>query len=277
VPELVAEFGATRTPLFPTSEYGRYVGDTTSSHFIGRRTELGLFTAAEFASADLDPVPWDTPPYPGSDAAARRARLGRLVDPDTRPDALGGQAVRFGDYTGAPAAANPFDDCLEVGPAGWDAATGTFDPQCRPTEYTTPYAGFVNHEADLGEIGARAARTPEVGPRDNRAPVGGGATIRRSSGLWAAPAGFGWFEHQKSDLGCLYMAYTPDPSYVTRPDRFRQSHVRSAMWLIINIVRPPCPPGTPDELRACEAAKTAALRRAEQHKRFAFGWRLIGE
>ena len=151
---------------------------------------------------------------------ARRGRLDRFVDPATRPDALGGRAVRFGDYTGAAAAANPFDDCLEVGPAGWDAATGTFDPQCRSNEYTTPYAGFVNHEADAGQLGARAARTPKVGPRDNRTPVGGGATIRRSSGLWAAPAGFGWFEHQKSDLGCLYMAYTPDPRYVRRPDRF---------------------------------------------------------
>lgn len=178
VPELVAAFGATRAPLFPTSEYG-----SSMSHLMGRRVELGLFTAAEFASADLDPVPWDTPPYPGSDAAARRGRLQRFVDPATRPDAFGGEPIRFADYTGAADAGSAFEDCLELGPAGWDAATGTFDPQCRTDEYTSPYAGFVNHESDGGEIGTRARRTPEVGPRDNRSPVGGAATIRRFAGL----------------------------------------------------------------------------------------------
>ncbi|MCY4123192.1 MAG: hypothetical protein OXG72_19980, partial [Acidobacteria bacterium] len=221
-------------------------------------------------------MPWNTPPYPGSDADARRARLERFVDPDTRPDAFGGEPVRVADYTGASGADSAFEDCLELGSAGWDAATGTFDPRCRPDEYTTPYTGFVNHEADTGQIGTRAARTPEAGPRDNRAPVGGGATIRRFSGLWAPPAGFGWFEHRKSDLGCLYMGYTPEPSYLARPVTERQRHVRAAMALI-RTVRRPCPAGPPEAVDACEAAKAAALRRAEEHMRFAFGWRLIGE
>ena len=272
IPELVAQFGATRTPLFPTSQYGSYM-----PHVMGRRVELGLFTVAEFASADLEPVPWDTPPYPGSDAAARRARLERFVDPATRPDAFGGEPVRFADYTGAADADSAFEDCLELGPAGWDAATGTFDPRCRPDEYTTPYAGFINHESDVGEIGTRAPRTPEVGPRDNRSPIGGGATIRTFAGLWDPPDGFAWFRHERSDLGCLYMAYTPDWNYLNLAESLRWGHVNAAMALIINIVRQPCPLGPPDEVRACEAAKSAALRRAEEHMRFAFGWRLIGE
>ena len=272
VPELVAAFGATRTPLFPTAEYRSHM-----AHLMGRRIELGLFTVAEFAGENLDPVPWDTPPYPGSDAAARRGRLGRFVDPDTRPDAFGGAPVRFTDHTGAAAASSAFEDCLEIGPAGWDAATGTFDPQCRPGEYTTPYAGFVNHESDTGEIGARAARPPEVGPRDNRSPVGGGATIRRFAGLWDPPAGFDWFQHRRSDLGCLYMAYTPDPRFLTLPGSLRSAHIAAATTLLDDIVRQPCPAGPPDAVRACEATKRAALRRAEQHMRFAFAWRLIGE
>ncbi|MDE2905938.1 MAG: hypothetical protein OXQ28_07620 [Acidobacteriota bacterium] len=243
VPELmlIAEFGPIRIPLFPTWEYGREVRSVFGAHLIGRRVELGLFTVAEFAEADLQPVPWQTPPYPGSDAAARRARLSRFVDPGTRPDAFGGEPVRFADHTGAASADAPFEDCLELGAAGWDAATGTFDPRCRPDEYTSPYAGFINHEADTGQIGARAERTPEVGPRDNRAPVGGGATIRRSAGLWTPPPGFGWFEHRRSDLGCLYMAYTPDRDYLADPRSRRAAHVSRAMAFIRAARRPALP------------------------------------
>ena len=277
VRELIEEFGPIRTPLFPTSDYGSYVGSVFGSHVIGRRVELGLFTVAEFAAADLQPVPWATPPYPGSDAVARRARLERFVDPATRPDAFGGEPARFADYTGAASADAPFEDCLELGAAGWDAATGTFVPQCRPDEYTSRYAGFINHEADTGQIGTRAERKPEVGVRDNRAPVGGGATIRRFAGLWDPPAGFGWFEHRRSDLGCLSMAYTPESSYLTLPDARRAAHVSQAMALINNVVRQPCPVSPPEAVDACEAAKARALARAEEHMRFAFGWRLIGE
>ena len=270
--ELVNAYGAERSPMFP---YSDYAGDFP--HLLGRRVEMGLFTVAEFAEADLDPIPWRTPPYPGSDAAGRRARLERFVDPATRPDATGGTPVQVSDYTGAPSADRPFEDCLEVGAAGWDAATGTFDPACAGREdyYTTPIAGFVNHEDDLRDpVGARAERTPEVGPRDNRAPVGGGATIRRFAGLWAPPAGFGWFEYRKSDLGCLRLAYTPDPGYLTLPEGFIRSHRAAAAGLIAEYRATRCT-GTLDEVRACEAYRDGLLAQAERHMALAFGWRVI--
>ena len=278
-PELRAAFGSIRRPLFP-DDYPSYM-----AHLIGRRTEYALHTAGEFAQ-DLPPVPWRTPafpapPYPGPEAAGRRARLERLVDPATRPDGFGGEPLALADFTGAPGANAPFADCLEIGDAGWDAATGTFSPRCGPDAYTTPYTGFVNHEVAGARLGSRAERRPEAGPRDNRSAIGATATIRRQSswaGLVPAP-GFEIFRHVRGNLGCVYLAYTPDPGYLELP-RAREAHheaqAQAYLARLREVMAWNC--GGSD---VCEAIKAALIARyldlAEEQKRLAFGWRLIGE
>ncbi len=278
-PDLLAYFGPVRRPLFPTDEY---LGQM--AHLIGRRTEYSLTTAGEFVQA-LPPVPWQTPAfparqYPGPEAAGRRANLGRLVDPATRPDAFGGQPLALADFTGAPSAGAPFADCLEIGAAGWDAATGTFSPRCGPDAYTTPFTGFVNHEVSGARLGSRAERRPEAGPRDNRSPIGATATIRRQSswaGLVPAP-GFEIFRHVRGNLGCAYLAYTPSPRYLQLPAAREAAHEELAEAYLVEFRRVEAWNCGLD--LACHALKAALMQRyaelADEHKRLAFGWRLIG-
>lgn len=65
--------------------------------------------------------------------ARRRNALRRFVDSSTRPQPLGGDIVRFTDYTGG-----EHDDCLEISPAVWDAATGTLISAAAPGSTQAP-------------------------------------------------------------------------------------------------------------------------------------------
>ena len=120
-------------------------------------------------------------------------------------------------------------------------------------------------------------RTPEVGPRDNRAPVGGEPVIRRHAGLWPAPDGFGWFEHRKANLGCLSLDKNSNYDFlIGQTIQYRYYYLRLAAALA-EIYGTQCEPGTTDAVAACERARAAAMQRAERYLRLAFGWDLIRE
>ena len=286
-PELIQAFGAVRDPLFPTERY-----TTDFPHTMGRRYEHALHMPSETLEDDgtFQPAPgWQIPTIPvsprGDAAAVRRGRLERFVDPDERYYPFGGEALEIDDYTGAPASSVPapgstarggFQDCLEIAPAGWrDDETGRFDPICRPEEYTTPYAGFINHEVDTGEMDARAERTPEAGARDQREGVQPAIEVRRPAGLYPINRdGWGWFQHKKSTLGCLNLIYDQDNLYWSRPNLWQRVHAREAAELIEEYRNFVCPGDAPPGY--CEAYLQSLLDLAEEHMALAFGWSLIG-
>ena len=183
-------------PIFP---YDQYEGP----YPLLRRGEFALFTVGEFAAPDqgIQPVPWNTPQYQVGTGTERRAELTHFIDDATRPRPFGGETMILRNNTGIDFGV---EECLEIAPVGWDAATGTFDPKC-PDPWTsdTRFTGIVNHENNGA---GQTVRPIEVGRRDNRVAIGT-ATTRRLQGPepgWTTP-GYGWFEHKKATIGCLML------------------------------------------------------------------------
>ena len=158
-------------PIFPYEDYeGPYP--------LMRRGEFALFTVGEFAAPDqgIQPIPWDTPQFQVGTGTDRRAELMHFVDDATRPRPFGGETMILRNNTGVDFGV---EECLEIAPAGWDAATGTFNPKC-PDPWTsdTRFTGIVNHENNGA---GQTVRPIEVGRRDNREAIGT-ATTRRLVG-----------------------------------------------------------------------------------------------
>ena len=177
-------------PIFPYEEYeGPYA--------LMRRGEFALFTVGEFAAPDqgIQPIPWDTPQFQVGTGTDRRAELMHFVDDATRPRPFGGETMILRNNTGVDFG---IEECLEIAPAGWDAATGTFNPKC-PDPWTsdTRFTGIVNHENNGA---GQTVRPIEVGLRDNRVAIGT-ATTRRLVGRepdWT-PAGLRMVRAQEGD------------------------------------------------------------------------------
>ena len=187
--------GGSHLPLFPP--------DYSAPYVMARRGEIAVFTASELASASLPAVPWSDLSYPDpgvSIGTTRGAMPSRFLDPN-RVDPFGGASYGAGTVELYNSDLNT-TECLEMGEPGWDAATGTLNVDCGHVRENSPNTGRVNR-AVMGH--GTVERTREVGPVDNSRGYGGRARARRSSGLWAAPAGFGWFEHRSATLGCLFL------------------------------------------------------------------------
>ena len=202
--------------------------DFRSSGYTGpytwaRRGEFAVFTADEEAGAQLSPIPWQVPTWTGlPDPGARQAQMAPLADPATRPDLLAGDTLLLQNNFSGTA---QIEECIELAPAGWTAATGTFNPRCGSDQFTSPVTGLVNHEEDRA---LTAERRPEAGQHDNRSPVGARATVRRASsaGLDPPPPGFEWFEHRKAGMGCYAaMAWVRDLHQEARNYRISQEQL----------------------------------------------------
>ena len=229
-----------------------------------------LFTVGEFAAPDtaIQPVPWDTPDFQTGSGTERRDDLTRFVDDATRPRPFGGETMTLRNNTGATAGA---EECLEIAPAGWDAATGTFNPQCAdPWTSETRFTGVVNHENDGG---GQTVRPQEVGRRDNREAVGV-ATIRRlPAGGWDVP-GFGWFEHKSGPIGCLMLRMVVNWDLVQEASE-EDLRLEQLGKEFAEIYNNPCEPGVSPAQCAARHA-WARLMHTDTHRR-AVGWRLIAQ
>ena len=204
-------------PLFPS--------DYDAPYLMTRRGEVAIFTASELAETTAPSVPWNTMTYPGAGAAqgAQRSALERRFA--NRVDPFGGADFGAGTLS-LPVQDDPDPfarECVEMGESGWDATTGTLRVDCAHGRENSPMTGNVNR-AVMG-YGA-VERSREAGPVDNASGHGGRAVARRHPGLWAAPAGFGWFEHRNATLGCLVLE--ADVNH----DLIAEARQRSAQWLI---------------------------------------------
>ena len=187
--------GGSHLPLFPP--------DYSAPYVMARRGEVAVFTASELASASPPTVPWAAVSYPDpgvSIGTTRGAMPSRFLDPN-RVDPFGGASYGAGTVELYNSDLNAIE-CLEMGEPGWDAATGTLNVDCAHGRENSPNTARVNR-AMMGH--GTAERTREVGPVDNSRGYGGRGLARRHAGLWAAPAGFGWFEHRNATLGCLFL------------------------------------------------------------------------
>lgn len=261
-------------PEFPPDYDGPYL--------FARRGEVAVFTVSELAQTAAPPVPWTSLSYPGGGAnqgaqssAALRARFANRMDP-------------FGGATyGAGTMSLPVQDsadpnareCIEMGEAGWDAATGTLQVDCAHGRENSPMTGNVNRAVNA--YGA-VERSREAGPVDNSAPFGGVAVARRPGrDPWAPPAGFGWFEHGNATLGCLFLEADVDPTMPSQAveaseawseqvDDYAEDYAEALLGLV-NCGRDPF-------CRSQELARAFAARRgARRALRYAYGWDLIGD
>ncbi len=263
-------------PLFPP--------DYDAPDLMARRGEVAVFTVSELAETSAPTVPWNTLSYPGAGAVqgaqrpALQARFANRVDP------FGGATFGAGTVS-LPVQDDPtgtLRECIEMGEAGWDAATGTLRVDCAHGRENSPMTGNVNRAAMA--YGA-VERSREAGPVDNSRGHGGRAVARRHSGLWTAPAGFGWFEHRNATLGCLVLE--ADVNFGLIDDARR----RSELWL--NSMRlaharyvravadfAACPVTTPRT--AGDACRAEALARGFAQRvyvirfyGYSHGWRII--
>ena len=232
-----------------------------------RRAEFGLFTVGEFAAADaaMQEVPWDTPDYAMGTGTDRHTDLLPLLQDGRRPEPFGGETMTLRNNTGG---VPGVEECLEMGAAGWDDVTGTFEPQCpEPWTSDTRFTGITNHENDGA---GQTIRKPEIGQRDNRTAIGV-ATIRTMPGGWDVP-GYEWFQHKSGPIGCLMLRVILNwdlPLEASAEDR----RLEVLGYTYGDIYNSPCAPGTDPAL--CESIHAAAKLAHVELAMQMFGWRLI--
>ncbi len=271
VPDWVG--GGDFPPEFPSDYDGPYL--------FARRGEVAVFTVSELASISAPPVPWSPLSYPGGGAArgaqrpALQARFANRVDP------FGGATYGAGTMSlPVQDSTNPNDrECVEMGEAGWDAATGTLNVDCAHGRENSPVTGNVNRSAL--RYGA-AVRSREAGPVDNSVSFGGVAVARRpGSDPWAAPAGFAWFEHGNATLGCLFLEADVNADLVSQAVEARREWEDSLSDFAAEYA------GALLDLARCGANPFcisrqwsriyAARRGARSAFQYAYGWDLIRE
>ena len=264
--------GGSHLPLFPP--------DYSAPYVMARRGEVALFTASELAAASPPAVPWSNLSYPDpgvSIGMPRGAMPSRFLDPD-RVDPFGGASYGAGTvelYNSDLGAA----ECLELGEPGWDAATGTLNVDCGHGRENSPNTGRVNR-AVMGH--GTVERTREVGPLDNSRGYGGRGLARRHSGLWAPPAGFGWFEHRNATLGCLFLEADVNFGLIAEAEASRRGWLRAMEEAHRDFL------AAQDDYRACEggdagddcraeaqARMAAAIAAGRRAFRIAYGWEII--
>ena len=270
--------GGSYTPLFPP--------DYAAPYLMARRGEIALFTASELAQASPPAVPWSPVSYPdpGVEIGTTRAAMpSRFLDPN-RVDPFGGASYGQGTID-IPLQDNPSPtarECIELGEPGWDAATGTLRVDCGHGRENSPTTGNVNRPV-MG-YGA-VERSREVGPVDNSRGYGGRALARRHGGLWAPPAGFGWFDHRNATLGCLFLEQEVDFGLIAEAEASRQAWLREmqrafADWRAALSDYQACPDTIPpedgDNCRAEASARMGEARaRAIRAFRYSYGWEVI--
>ena len=267
--------GDARDPIFPP--------DYAAPYGYARRVEFGLFTVGEAvdtpSGANMAAIGWDTPGFDGLGAEhAARDRVSRFVGP-SRPRPFGGSTVRlWNDDLDA-------TECIEIGPAGWDASTGTYDPRCADTAHSSPYTARLNAEVPGG---TRAARFPELGPVDNRATGVPPIEARGLSGAapFAAPSGFEWFEHQGSTFGCVFLQRRIDWGVIDAARDAADDALAAAAGSHAAWNGATCPACTVDPVTllpdcrardACQSAIDSARSDEVYYRGLAYGWRLIAD
>ena len=217
--------GGLYTPLFPP--------DYSAPYVMARRGEIAVFTASELAASSPPAVPWSNLSYPDpgvSIGTTRGAMPSRFLDPN-RVDPFGGASYGAGTVDLYNSDLNA-TECLELGEPGWDAAMGTLNVDCGHGRENSANTGRVNR-AVMGH--GTVERTREVGPLDNSRGYGGRGLARRHAGLWAPPAGFGWFEHRNATLGCLFLEANVDFGLISQAEAARQgwlSHGGRPVWAV---------------------------------------------
>lgn len=265
-----AWIGGSYGPLFPP--------DYIAPYPMARRGEVGIFTASELAAAEVPAVPWSplTYPDPGvSIGTTRSAMPPRFLDPD-RVDPFGGATYGAGTMEVYNSDLDA-TECLELGEPGWDRATGTLVVDCGHGRENSPNTGRVNRAAMAH---GTAERSREVGPVDNSRAYGGTGLARRHAGLWAAPAGFGWFEHRNATLGCFFNEVEvdtelPDDAEASRQSWLAEVDAAYAAYLDARARLARCA-STDDRCRSAALAAIAAARaRGRRAFRIAYGWAVI--
>lgn len=181
------------------------LADYAGPHLFARRGEVAVFTASELAQSTAPPVPWSTPAYSGGGAFTGASPSVLEARFAARPDPFRGAA--FGAGTVSLPVQDDADpnvrECIEMGEAGWNAATGTLHVDCDHGRANSPLTGRVN--STVMGYGA-VERSREAGPVDNSRGFDRSAVARRpGSNPWAPPAGFAWFEHGSATLACLFL------------------------------------------------------------------------
>ena len=259
-------------PEFPPDYDGPYL--------FARRGEVAVFTVSELAQTAAPPVPWTSLSYPGGGAnrgaqspAALRARFADRVDP------FGG--VVYGAGTMSLPVQDSSDpnarECIEMGEAGWDVATGTLRVDCAHGRENSPMTGNVNRT--VNGYGA-VERSREAGPVDNSAPFGGVAVARRPGvNPWAPPAGFAWFEHGNATLGCLFLEADVDSTMVDQAVDARDEWLEDISdfaddyaQALLDYARCAGNPACASQQLARIAAARRGARMAFEH---AYGWDII--
>jgi hypothetical protein len=263
--------GGDHLPAFPP--------DYAAPYLMARRGEVAVFTVSDLAQSSAPPVPWTSLTYPGgglSQGSTRAALQARFLDRQVDP---------FGGATyGAGTVSLPLQDsadpnareCIEMGEAGWAAATGTLNVDCAHGRANSPMTGNVNRAA-MG-YGA-VERSREAGPVDNSRSFGGRAVARRPAVQpWAPPAGFSWFEHANATLGCLFLEADVDPEFADKADDARlawieemSNHAEEHAAALVALAT--C--GGPICVARQLGIMSAARRAARMAFRYAYGWEII--
>ena len=264
--------GGSHLPMFPP--------DYSAPYVMARRGEIAVFTASELAAASPPAVPWSNLSYPDpgvSIGTTRGAMPSRFLDPN-RVDPFGGASYGAGTvdlYNSDLGVA----ECLEQGEPGWDAATGTLNVDCGHGRENSANTGRVNR-AVMGH--GTVERTREVGPLDNSRGYGGRGLARRHAGLWAPPAGFGWFEHRNATLGCLFLEADVNFGLIAEAEASRRGWLRvmdgaHGDFLAAQDDYRACVGGDDgDDCRAEAQARMAiAIALGRRAFRIAYGWEII--